>query len=82
MELTVFLFLILKPYIVNMLDEDKITQDVTKAKQIADMVVVCPHWGTEYVYQPDSNQQYWTNLFLNLGVDVVIGAHPSCYGAC
>lgn len=65
-----------KPYIVNMLDEDKITQDVTKAKQIADMVVVCPHWGTEYVYQPDSNQQYWTNLFLNLGVDVVIGAHP------
>jgi poly-gamma-glutamate capsule biosynthesis protein CapA/YwtB (metallophosphatase superfamily) len=65
-----------KPYIVNMLDVDKITQDVTKAKEIADMVVVCPHWGTEYVYEPDSNQKYWTNLFLKLGVDVVIGAHP------
>lgn len=65
-----------KPYIVNMLDDEKITQDVTKAKQIADMVVVCPHWGTEYVYQPDSNQKHWTQLFLNLGVDVVIGSHP------
>ena len=65
-----------KPYVVNMLDEDKITADVTKAKEIADMVVVCPHWGTEYVYQPDSNQKYWTNLFLKLGVDVVIGSHP------
>ena len=65
-----------KPYIVNMLDKDKITQDVTKAKQLADMVVVVPHWGTEYVYTPDSNQNYWTQLFLSLGVDVVIGTHP------
>lgn len=65
-----------KPYIVNMLDKDKITADVTKAKTLADMVVVCPHWGTEYVYKPDSNQQYWTQLFLSLGVDVVLGTHP------
>ena len=65
-----------KPYIVNMLDKDKITADVTKAKQLADMVIVLPHWGTEYVYTPDSNQNYWTQLFLSLGVDVVIGAHP------
>jgi len=64
-----------KPYIVNLLDKDKITQDVTKAKQIADMVVVLPHWGQEYVYQPNSDQKYWTNLFLSLGVDVVIGTH-------
>ncbi len=65
-----------KPYIVNMLDKDKITTDVTKAKELADMVIVLPHWGTEYVYTPDSNQNYWTQLFLSLGVDVVIGAHP------
>ena len=59
-----------------MLDKDKITADVTKAKQLADMVIVLPHWGTEYVYTPDSNQNYWTQLFLSLGVDVVIGTHP------
>lgn len=64
------------PYCVNLLDTDKITADVTKAKELADMVVVFPHWGTEYSYEPDSNQVYWTNLFLNLGVDVVLGDHP------
>lgn len=64
------------PYVVNMLDEDKIRTDVAKAKEIADLVVVCPHWGTEYVYKPDSWQVKWTNLFLETGVDVVIGTHP------
>lgn len=64
------------PYVVNLLDEDKIRQDVTKAKEISDLVIVCPHWGTEYVYTPDSWQVKWTNLFLELGVDVVLGSHP------
>lgn len=64
------------PYVVNLLDEDKIRQDVAKAKEISDLVIVCPHWGTEYVYEPDSWQKKWTNLFLELGVDVVLGAHP------
>ncbi len=64
------------PYVVNLLDEDKIRTDVAKAKEMADLVVVCPHWGTEYVYTPDSWQVKWTNLFLEVGVDVVIGTHP------
>lgn len=64
------------PYVVNLLDEDKIRTDVAKAKELSDLVIVCPHWGTEYVYTPDSWQKKWTNLFLELGVDVVIGAHP------
>ena len=64
------------PYVVNLLDEDKIRTDVTKAKELADLVIVCPHWGTEYVYTPDSWQKKWTSLFLELGVDVVIGTHP------
>ncbi|MBQ4283565.1 MAG: CapA family protein [Lachnospira sp.] len=65
-----------KEYCVNMLDKAKITSDVKKAKELADMVVVCPHWGTEYVYQPDASVKEWTQLFLDLGVDVVIGTHP------
>jgi poly-gamma-glutamate synthesis protein (capsule biosynthesis protein) len=64
------------PYVVNLLDEDKIRTDVAKAREMADLVVVCPHWGTEYVYTPDSWQVKWTNLFLEVGVDVVIGTHP------
>src|SRR5574344_972397 len=65
-----------KPYVVNMLSVDRVTKDINKAKEISDMVVVCPHWGTEYKYTPDSLQEQYTELFKELGVDVVIGTHP------
>lgn len=65
-----------KPYLVNLLDEVLITDQVTRAKQLADVVIVFPHWGTEYSLEPDEDQESWANLFLKLGVDIVIGGHP------
>ncbi len=64
------------PYLVNLLDKEKISVDVTKAKEMADFVVVCPHWGTEYQHEPDHNQKKWVAYFADLGVDLVIGTHP------
>lgn len=64
------------PWAVTLLDTDKIVRDVELAKTQADMVVVCPHWGTEYNLGTDEDQRSWANLFLRLGVDVVIGSHP------
>lgn len=64
------------PYCVNLLDADRIRSDVAKAKEMADFVIVTPHWGTEYILTTDSNQKYWTNLFFEAGVDLVIGTHP------
>ena len=64
------------PYLVNLLDKEKVTKDIIKAKQLADFVVVMPHWGTEYRYIPDNLQEEYTTLFSNLGVDLVIGTHP------
>ena len=65
-----------KPYCINTLDEDKVISDIEKAKKLADMVIVCPHWGTEYKLTPDDYQDTWTQLFLDHGVDIVIGTHP------
>ena len=65
-----------KPYLVNILDKEKVTKDILKAKSMADFVVVTPHWGTEYQYTPDTLQQEYTQLFSDLGVDLVIGTHP------
>lgn len=65
-----------KPYCINTLDEDKVISDIEKAKKLADMVIVCPHWGTEYIHTPDDYQDTWTQLFLEHGVDIVIGTHP------
>ena len=64
------------PYAVNLLDEQKIRKDMEKANAISDFQIVCPHWGTEYYLDVDESQKRWTRLFLENGVDLVIGAHP------
>lgn len=65
-----------RPYIVNLLDEAKIDADLKKANELADFVIVCPHWGTEYTFEPVEEQKNWTQFFLERGVDLVIGEHP------
>ncbi len=64
------------PYIVNLLNEEKIISDLQKAEEMADFTIVYPHWGTEYVYEPDSSQKYWAQLFADYGADLILGAHP------
>lgn len=65
-----------RPYIVNLLDEAKIDADLKKANELADFVVVCPHWGTEYQFEAGDEQKKWADFFVKRGVDLVIGAHP------
>ncbi len=64
------------PYAVNLLEEEKVVSDIAKAKELADFVVVCPHWGTEYQLTASREQERWTQIFLENGVDLVIGTHP------
>ncbi len=68
-----------KEHLVTLLtwsNRDYIRSQIQQAKEISDFVVVFPHWGTEYKYEPDKNQIAWTNLFAEEGVDLVIGTHP------
>ena len=64
------------PYSIDKLSKDRVTKDVEKAKQMADFVVVFVHWGDEYKMTANSYQKEYTKLFLKLGVDAVVGAHP------
>ena len=64
------------PYAVDLLKESAVREDIRQAKQLADFVIVCPHWGTEYSLTPDKNQKKWAKLFLEEGVDLVLGTHP------
>ncbi len=43
---------------------------------MSDFIIVCPHWGTEYQLTPSAEQARWTQIFLENGVDLVIGTHP------
>lgn len=63
-------------YLINELDEEKVRSDIRKAEEIADFTIVCPHWGTEFKHTTDAKQAEWTNIFLEEGVDLVLGTHP------
>lgn len=65
-----------RPYLVDLMDKSRMEKDIQKAKELADYVIVCPHWGTEYVFEATEEQKEWTDFFLKQGVDLVIGTHP------
>ena len=64
------------PYAVDLLDRQKVEADLQKASELADFVIVCPHWGTEYVLKETAEQQKWARIFAENGADLVIGTHP------
>ena len=65
------------PYIVNMLDREQMREDIRLAQRDSlDQLVVFVHWGREYEHQPYSTQTSLASYLLDLGVDLVIGAHP------
>lgn len=65
-----------KFYLVNGFNLDNMKQDIRKAREIADFIIVFPHWGNEYVYKPSSRQKEVAQMYADEGVDLVIGAHP------
>lgn len=65
-----------RPYLIDLMDKEQMEKDLKKANELADYVIVCPHWGTEYVFEATEEQKEWTQFFLKQGVDLVIGTHP------
>lgn len=50
--------------------------EIKKVRPTCSYVVVMAHWGEEYQHEPTSHQKHMAHTFIDLGVDVVIGAHP------
>ncbi len=50
--------------------------DIQKAKEVADVVIVCPHWGAEYITTPTTYQKDFALQMTEAGADVIIGTHP------
>ena len=65
-----------KEYLVDLLEKERVISDIRRGKALADCVVVFPHWGTEYRFEPDDYQKEWAQLFADEGVTLVLGAHP------
>lgn len=65
-----------KEYMVDVYDEEQAREDIRQAKELADVVVVVMHVGVEYDQDVDEETRDWTDVFLEEGVDIVIGSHP------
>lgn len=64
------------PYAVDMLQKEKVVADLQRARELADFVIVCPHWGKEYVLEQTKNQENWAKIFVENGADLILGTHP------
>lgn len=65
-----------KEYMIDLIDKDKIKNDVEKLKKVSDVQAVSMHWGTEYSFVPNEEQEDLAQFLSDLGVDVIIGEHP------
>ena len=65
-----------EPYMIDFLDRDKVEADLKQARELADLVLVFPHWGTEGSFVPDDFQREWARFLVDHGADAIIGGHP------
>ena len=60
---------------INPLCIDKVIKDIREAKKKYDIVVVLPHWGREYQYEPLPECISMAKRMVKAGADAVFGSH-------
>ena len=58
------------------MDPATVREDIAAARQVADVVIVIPHWGIEYTTPPSDRQREFARAAAAAGADLVIGNHP------
>ena len=54
---------------------DVMREDVERLRPEVDFVVVMPHWGVEYVAEPEPEQVELAHALVEAGADLVVGNH-------
>jgi len=49
---------------------------INAARQISDVVIAMPHWGSDYSATPNYRQFFFDQVAVDAGADLVIGNHP------
>jgi hypothetical protein len=55
--------------------EDVLREDVERLRREVDLVVVMPHWGREYLAEPEPDQVDLAHAAVDAGADLVVGGH-------
>jgi len=58
------------------LDPAQALADIRFARPLADLVIVCPHWGVEYALKPTRDQVELAHQMIDAGADMIVGSHP------
>ena len=53
-----------------------VTRSLERLQRQADVVVVLPHWGTQYTHSPEPVQRVVARRLIDAGADLVVGGHP------
>ena len=61
---------------INPLNINSVVLDIKRAKKMYDYVIVLPHWGREYHFDPLSNCVEMAKTIIKAGADAVLGSHP------
>ena len=60
-------------------DKERLEREIALCREAgADVVMVFPHWGEQYVDKPNSGQTETAQWLADCGADAVIGSHPHC----
>jgi poly-gamma-glutamate capsule biosynthesis protein CapA/YwtB (metallophosphatase superfamily) len=54
----------------------RVLRDVRRLDRRVSVVVVLPHWGTQYTERPEPIQEYVARRLVQAGADLVVGGHP------
>ncbi|MEH7524801.1 CapA family protein, partial [Bacillus sp. JJ1503] len=65
-----------KDFLVNLIDKEAMKEEIQRAKQEADVVVMSLHWGNEYQRFPTAEQKELGQYLINEGTDILFGHHP------
>ena len=65
-----------KEYLVNLIDKDKMAEEISRMKEAADVIVMSIHWGNEYIRFPNNIQKDLAQFLTDEGVDIIFGHHP------
>ncbi|WP_438444299.1 CapA family protein [Gorillibacterium sp. sgz5001074] len=65
-----------KPYLVAKPDMERMPEEIRKAREQADFVVVSMHWGVENEKLPAAGQREWARRLAEWGADIIVGTHP------
>ena len=50
-----------------------------EAQRNPDLLILCIHWGQQYVNEPDQFQKNLAGLAIEAGADIIIGSHPHVF---